>query len=973
MNAVLIKMFATALALSQVTATPDSVKTHFDPVQDREAVAQALRDGCTHMRKAFDVEDIKLDDLIATAMDDPKAVTGDVKAFKGIDFNDLFVAYKQFCKGEKIENSPIDLGEVASFYNDALKDLPDDSKIRNLRPPSGYAVLDGAGNKYTEVYEGDSRRIWVPLSDIPAATRKAFVTAEDKRFYQHKGVDERGIIRAFIANLGSPGRPQGGSTITQQVAKNLLVGDDVTYERKIREMIVASRMEHLLSKDEILALYLNAIYLGRGSWGVEMASRSYFGKPAKDLTLAEGALLAGLAKGPNYFNPERHPERARERMSYVLGRMQADDVIAADEMKAAQRALPALVPYERQRRDSGFHFVDLLAREAKSLDVVALTEGGATVHSTIRPELQRAAESALQDGLARYEANAGRARFLGPEANLGEAVARLSDADGTPAWQQALTNARLPLADVHWTPAVVLGAGKGGGLRAGLTDGRTLPLSAGTAARSLKPYDAIYVRVVERGKNGPRAELRIRPQVQGAAIVLDNNTGAILAVAGSFSYPLSQLDRATQTRRQPGSTLKPFTYLAALRKGLQPNTVLRDQMITLPSADSSYAAPGIMYDSQDKDAWTPRNYGGGGGGVMTMRRALENSRNLVTASLLDGPIDSSPQESLKRVCELTQEAQVYKDCIPYYPFVLGAQPARLIDMAAFYAAIANEGARPTPHAIESIERDGRTVYRSPGQQVWLAGGDRVAFYQLKSMLQGVVARGTASAMRSLSAYVGGKTGTSDDENDAWFIGFTNDVTIGVWVGYDNADGKRRTLGNGMTGAKVAVPIFEPIVQAVWKSYAAKTPLHPPTALAARQMVTMPIDYYSGSPVPPQPNAFNEYLRVDASGRVADTQYDVVSRDEAMYANYAGDGFGTDGDLYGPYADRSGAYAPPGVYTAPGSMYGGYPNGYVERRDRGPFGGLFDNDQRWFDQQESARQRQRRVDPDYFYGNRSQMN
>jgi len=359
---------------------------------------------------------------------------------------------------------------------------------------------------------------------------------------------------------------------------------------------------------------------------------------------------------------------------------------------------------------------------------------------------------------------------------------------------------------------------------------------------------------------------------------------------------------------------------------------------------------------------------------MTMRRALENSRNLVTANMLNGPIDSSPQESLKQVCALAQEAKVYKDCIPYYPFVLGAQPARLIDMAAFYAAIATEGALPAPHAIESIEQNGHTVYRNAEQQIWLGGGDRVAFYQLKSMLQGVVARGTASAMRGLSAYVGGKTGTSDDENDAWFIGFTNDVTIGVWVGYDNADGKRRTLGNGMTGAKVAVPIFEPIVQATWKYYASKTPLHPPTALAARQMVSMPIDYYSGSPVPPQPNAFNEYLRVDPSGRVADTQYDVVSREEAMYAGNAGAGFGTDGDLYGPYADRSGMYVPPGVYAGPGSMYGGgYPNGYAERRDRGPFGGLFDNDQRWFDQQESARQRQRRVDPDYFYGGRPQMN
>jgi len=983
MNAVFIKMFATALALSQVTASPDSVKTHFDPVADKEAVAQILRDGCAHMRKAFDVEDIKLDDLISTAMDDPKTVTGDVKAFKGLDFNDLFTAYKQFCKNEKIEKSPIELGEVIEFYNKALVDLPDDSKLKNMKPSGAYTVLDGKGARFTEVFDADNRRIWVPLTDIPEAVQKAFVTAEDKRFYQHKGVDERGIIRAFISNLGSPGRPQGGSTITQQVAKNLLVGDDVTYERKIREMIMASRMERVLSKNEILELYLNAIYLGRGSWGVEMAARTYFGKPAKELSVGEGALLAGLAKGPNYFNPERNPDRARERLNYVLGRMKADDAISDDQMKTAQGKLPQLVAFERVRRDSGFHFVDQIAREAKTLGVDALTTGAAIVHSTLQPDLQRAAETALQDGLARYEANAGRARFHGPETNLGDAIAKLgAGASGKPAWQQALESTRLPLSDVHWTPAIVLGTGAGkgknndGGLRVGLADGRVMPLNA--LPRGLQVNDVIYVRVSDKGKNGVRADLRIRPDVQGAAIVMDNNTGAILAVAGSFSYPLSQLNRATQAARQPGSTLKPFTYLAALKKGLQPNTMVRDQPVTLPpvSTSGSYM-PSILSDPYDKDSWTPKNYSGEGGGVMTMRRALENSKNLVTANMLNGPIDYSPQESLKRVCELTQEARVYKDCVPYYPFVLGAQPARLVDLAAFYAAIATEGARPTPHMIESIEQNGSTVYRASNQTEWLGGGDRVAFYQLKSMLQGVVARGTANAMRSLSPYVAGKTGTSDDENDAWFVGFTNEVTVGVWVGYDNADGRRRTLGPGMTGAKVAVPIFQPIIEAVWQSYAKKTTLAAPSLMAGRQMAMVSIEYFNGEQVPPQsPNAFTEYMRLDPStGRMSDTQYNIVSREEAQYGNnnYA---LGTDGDLYGPYASRS-VYVPQGL-AQPGSVYGSpYSTPYglpPERRPPPLFGGLFGGgDQRnYYEQQETTRQRQRRVDPDYFY-NRFQTN
>ncbi len=967
MNAILIKMFATALTLSQVTATPEQVKTQFDPVTDREAVAQVLRNGCTHMRKAFDVEDLNLDDLISTAMDDPKTVTGDVKAFKGLDFNDLFTAYKQFCKNETVANSPIDLGEVITFYNKALVDLPDDSRLKSLRPSGAYTVLDGKGARLTEVFDADNRRVWVPLSDIPEDVQKAFVTAEDKRFYQHKGVDERGIIRAFISNLGSPGRPQGGSTITQQVAKNLLVGDDVTYERKIREMIMASRMERVLSKNEILELYLNAIYLGRGSWGVEMASRSYFGKPAKELSLGEGALLAGLAKGPNYFNPERNPERARERLGYVLGRMKADDVISDARLKEAQGKLPPLVALERVRKDTGFHFVDQIAREARTLGVEALTTGAAVVRSTLRPDIQRAAELALQDGLARYETSSGRARFRGPEANLTDAIAKIGSAAGKPAWQQALEAARLPLADVHWTPAVVLGIGKSkdGGLRVGLADGRTMPLSVPASAK-LQVNDVVYVRVSDRGKNGARAELRIRPDVQGAAVVLDNNTGAIIAVAGSFSFSLSQLNRATQTQRQPGSTLKPFTYLAALRKGLQPNTMVRDMPVTLPPMSSVGGYPSIISDPYDKDAWMPKNYSGGGGGVMTMRRALENSKNLVTANMLNGPIDYSPQESLKRVCELTQEAKVYKDCVPYYPFVLGAQPARLVDLAAFYAAIATEGARPAPHVIESIEQGGSTVYRNTNQTTWLGSGDRVAFYQLKSMLQGVVARGTANAMRNLSPYVGGKTGTSDDENDAWFIGFTNEVTIGVWVGYDNAEGKRRTLGSGMTGAKVATPIFEPIVEAVWKSYASRTSLSAPSLVAGRQMAAVAIEYHSGAPVPPQAlNAFTEYLRLDPSGRVFDTQYNVVSREEAQYGNGAYE-LGADGDLSGPYASRSGVYVPQGLIVQEGSIYAAP----QERRGL-PFGGLF-GDPRDYEQREVGRQRQRRVDPDYWI-NRFQTN
>src|ERR1700751_81267 len=321
MDMILVKIFATALAL----------KTHFDPVQDRAEVVQILRDGCAHMRQAFDIESINLDDLIATALNDPKAVAGDIKAFHGINFADLNTAYHQFCKNENVANPVVDLGQVIEFFNNATADLPDPARLKGRKLPSMSVVLDGKGGTFANVFEPRNRRVWVPLAKIPDLVQKAFIAAEDRRFFQHHGVDERGIIRAFIGNLGGSGRPQGGSTITQQVVKNLLVGDDVTYERKIREMIVASRVESTLSQTEILELYLNTAYLGRGSWGIEMAARSYFGKPAKDLTLAEGAMLAGLLKGPSFYNPDPHPDRARERLTYVLGRMQEDGVISAEQ------------------------------------------------------------------------------------------------------------------------------------------------------------------------------------------------------------------------------------------------------------------------------------------------------------------------------------------------------------------------------------------------------------------------------------------------------------------------------------------------------------------------------------------------------------------------------------------------------------------------------------------------------------------
>jgi len=968
MDLILVKIFATALALSQVTTQPQAIKTHFDPARDQDQVVQILRDGCAHMKRAFDIESINLDELIATALDDPKAVGADIKAFHGLNFADLNTAYHQFCKNEPIANPVVEMRQVIEFFNNAAADLPDQTILKGKRLPSMSVVLDGHGRNFADVFEAGNRRVWIALTDIPEAVQKAFVAAEDRRFYQHHGVDERGIIRAFVGNLADPKRPQGGSTITQQVVKNLLVGDDVTYERKIREMIVASRLESTLSKNEILELYLNSAYLGRGSWGIEMAARSYFGKSAKDLTLPQGAMLAGLLKGPNYYNPDRHPDRAKERLAYVLERMQEDGAISAAQKDAALAPPPKLVAYQLSRRDTGFHFIDFLGREAKADGVASLTARSYTVHSTIDAQLQRDTEAALQEGLARYELSTGRMQFRGPEANIADAVRKL-DSDNraatpsaTPAWQQALAAVRLPLYDVHWTPAVVLAKGDGkkgdGAIRVGLPDGRIVPLAiwSGAIRRGLGLYDVVYVRIVEsrglepRAKTKPgtgsaptvtQAQLRVRPTAQGAALVLENKTGRILAMAGSFSYPLSQLNRVAQSQRQPGSAMKPLTYLTALQHGLQPNTLVPNEPITLPPIGGGLDGRGaISRDyggyARPQDFWSPRNADYNEGGLFTMRRGLENSINVVTAHLLDGGISNSPEKSLDAVCATAVAAKIYSECVRYYPFVLGAQPVRMVDLAAFYAAVANEGALPQPHGIDSIEEDGHTVYEYPNAPLpWIGAADRASFYQLKTMLQGVVARGTARAISGLSPYVAGKTGTTEDAVDGWFIGFTNDVTVAVWVGYDNANHKRRSLGTNATGARVALPIFEPIIQAIWAEHVApKNPLSGPSPEARKMLVDAPIDYATGDRV--AGGGFVEHFRRDAAGQIEDTQYQLASRDGYYGYQWGDNGFYWGDNNRGPWIGRSyypnwrsGPPQPPPVARGPFQPWHGSDNPFRE--------------------------------------------
>jgi membrane carboxypeptidase/penicillin-binding protein len=419
---------------------------------------------------------------------------------------------------------------------------------------------------------------------------------------------------------------------------------------------------------------------------------------------------------------------------------------------------------------------------------------------------------------------------------------------------------------------------------------------------------------------------------------MENKTGRMLAMVGGFSYPMSQLNRVTQSRRQPGSSLKPLTYLTALSHGLQPNTLILDAPITYPPIN------GVHRYTRASDWWSPHNYDGGSSGTMTLRRALEQSKNLVTARLLDGGIGDTPQESLDEICKLAVQAQIYPQCVRFYPFVLGAQPVRPIDLAAFYGAIANEGKRPTPHVIEQISLDGRMVYKA-NESLKPLPVDAAAVFQLRTILQGVVARGTAARLSALSNVIAGKTGTSDDFNDAWFMGFSNDVTIGVWVGYDNTSMKtRKTLGHGNAGSRVALPIFDSIMRAVWADYAPQVALPGPSPEANRRLIALPIDVRSGARIETRGrSAFLEYFRLDESGRLDETQYRLVSRGR----EYA---VGDDDGYPGATSSGSGFFFPPFFsrerdYEGAPQRSREYDAGFGRRPSRGGQPSDFDNNGR----------------------------
>lgn len=716
------------------------------------------------------------------------------------------------------------------------RDLPDYAQLAHYEPPTVSRIHAADGRLVTEYAR--QRRSFVPIEAMPKRIIKAFLAAEDKNFYSHPGVDFLGIVRALVTNTMNSfrgTRPVGASTITQQVAKNFLLSNEVSVERKIKEAILAFRIERAFTKDRILELYLNEIYLGYGSYGVAAAALNYFNKSLDQLTVAEAAYLAALPKAPNNYHPVRARLAAVARRNWVIGRMVEEGFIEETAGELARRVPIEAVDREETEVVPAAYFVEQVRREiSERFGHSALYEGGLSVRTSLHPKLQAYADSALMAGLRDYDRRHG---WRGPVTNVGDQLA-------TTGWRAALAAAEPPPGRGAWRMAVAIGIGETA-VDIGLGDGSRgqVPLAELSWAREWRPEQALGPRVrrpadvleagdvilvepvTEDGDGAPYPEgtygLRQIPAVEGAIVALDPHTGRVLALRGGYSYEASEFNRATQARRQPGSAFKPFVYLAALEAGLTPSTLILD-------------APFVIDQGPGLGKWKPDNYSKTFYGPSPMRLGIEKSRNLMTVRL-------AQKIGMERVSETATRIGVVDHLPPVLSMALGAGETTLLDLTASYAIFVNGGKRVTPSLVDRIQdRHGQTIYRQdlracPGcQTVPVANAesaaddgaavpraadpaslpdiidlreqvaDPVAAYQVNAMLQGVVERGTGRRIRSLDKPLAGKTGTTNDSMDTWFIGFSPDLVVGVFVGFDTP----RSLGERETGSNVAAPVFK---------------------------------------------------------------------------------------------------------------------------------------------------------------------
>ncbi len=705
---------------------------------------------------------------------------------------------------------------VAVYAAYVIHDLPDAAELADYRPATATRVYGGDGTLIGEFSE--QRRIYVTYNQVPDQVVHAFLAAEDSSFFNHGGLDVSGVGRAMfknVFNVLSGNRLEGGSTITQQVAKNVLLSDETKLNRKLKEAILSTRLETVLTKEQLLELYLNEIYLGYRSYGVAAAAYNYFGKSLDQLTLEEAAFLAALPKGPSNYHPRRRTEAAIGRRNWVLGQMEDAGFITAEQRDAAQaRPLNArAAPRRAEYADADFFVEEARRRAISMFGQEEVNRGGYYLRTTLDPELQSAARVALMRGLENYD------RRHGWRGAWGET----DFADG---WQEEALRRQTPPERRTWEAAAVESV-QGSTVRVRTAkeqrSGTLLAADVAWSNNSRKPLkrgDLIFVE-----PSGGQFALRQVPAVNGALVAIEPQSGRVLAMVGGYSYALSSFNRATQARRQPGSAYKPFVYAAALEGDFTPASIVLDAPISFPGG------PGGK-------PWTPSNYSRRFYGPQTLRRGLELSRNVMTVRLAQAV-------GMKSIVDLSKRMGVVDDMQPNLAMSLGAGETTPYQITAAYSAFVNGGRRVDPYLIEVVQdRYGKTIHRadrracrecsrsfsgqeSPrleprGTQVI----DPITAYQISSMLEGVVQRGTAASVRGLGPNVGGKTGTTNEYRSAWFVGFSSDIVVGVFVGFDD----NRSLGSGEAGASAAVPIFGEFMETALRSRPARPLVRPKNAI-----------------------------------------------------------------------------------------------------------------------------------------------
>ena len=683
--------------------------------------------------------------------------------------------------------------------------LPDYSQLATYQPAVTTRIHATDGSLLAEYSR--ERRLFLPNDAIPERVKQAFIAAEDKNFYKHPGVDIEGVARAavYFFKRDNGKRPQGASTITQQVAKNFLLSSETSFSRKIKEMLVALRMEETYSKERILELYLNEIYLGLSNYGVAAAALNYFGKGVNELTLPETAYLAALPKGPNNYHPYRAYDAAIDRRNYVIDRMVENGFVSREEGDRAKKT-PLGVQLRQVTPNTiaaGFFAEEVRRELAEKYGEKGLYEGGLSVRATLDPSMQVKARRALVDGLVRYD-----------EAHGFHGIVQQLDLS-TMEWGQAVGEVPV-LGDVQpWRLAVVLDF-QGDNARIGLqpkreASGRIGPdrllgtiTSDGTKwtkktpKQLLQKGDVVYVSPV----SNDIYRLQQIPDISGAMVALDPHTGRVLAMVGGFSFDQSKFNRATQAMRQPGSSFKPFVYATAIDNGYTPASIILDAPIELVQ--------------EGQEVWKPKNYDNKSTGTHTLRYGIEHSKNQMTVRL-------AQEVGMPLVSDYARRFGVYDDMPPYLAMSLGAGETTVLRITAGYAMFVNGGKKIKATLIDRIQdRYGKTIYRHDGRvcsdcdAVQWSGQtepvlvdnreqviDGLTAYQMTSILEGVVIRGTGAAIKEVGKPLAGKTGTTNDAKDVWFVGFSPDLAVGVYLGYD----RPRSLGGAVTAAQFAAPVF----------------------------------------------------------------------------------------------------------------------------------------------------------------------